>query len=96
MFFMYLCLPMNGVKDVSLYVYVFGRWLVKKTMARGRPQRSARRFCTASSGMDFYRPPPSIGWALTALRRGERRAPDDDDDDDDDDEGGDEEEVDGR
>ncbi len=70
--------------------------VVKKTMARGRLQRSARRSCTASSGMDFCRPPPSIGWALTALRRGERRAPDDDDDNDDDDEGGDEEEVDGR
>jgi hypothetical protein len=45
---------------------------------------------------DFCRPPPSIGWALTALCRGERRAPDDDDDNDDDEEGGDEEEVDGQ
>ncbi len=63
----------------------------------GETPEERARSCTASSGMDFFRPPPSIGWALTALRRGERRAPDDDgDNNDDDDEGGDEEEVDGR
>ncbi len=46
--------------------------------------------------MDFCHPPPSIGWVLTALCRGEQRAPDDDDDNDDNNEGGGEEEVDGQ
>jgi hypothetical protein len=57
--------------------------VVKRTMARGRPQRSMRRSCTASSGTDFCHPPPLIGWALTKLCRGKQHAPDDNDNKDD-------------